>query len=315
MDYRCSVPVSEEIVIANLSKKLSKKYQKFKKQRKADLDPLTRYCPKENCGAEIIADSLHVESVWCPKCETQVCFKCSDEWHGPEVTCEVALDKQLDDLDKRNKDCVSFCPVCRTRIQKPDKDIYATRGKSKKLITSKESNQMTCTFCKYQFCWVCGESATTEEKHFGIWRDCGTKENDASARPGDHLLRTKSDKRKAIAWMAFKIFVYVVFMPVWGLFLFPVMNVKSSWEGSRNSSMPCRLTLCFFALLIGIIFSPHCLAGVIIVHTFVALYCIFYAIFYVLTCYHFWKKKPESKEVMARRNKEQAEANVKRLRI
>ena len=45
---------------------------------------------------------------------------------------------------------------------------------------------MTCAFCKYEFCWACGGSATNEEDHFR-GRGCGVGMMDEKVKPGDHL--------------------------------------------------------------------------------------------------------------------------------
>lgn len=47
---------------------------------------------------------------------------------------------------------------------------------------------MTCAFCKYEFCWACGESATTEERHFELGRGCGVAMMDETAKPNSHSI-------------------------------------------------------------------------------------------------------------------------------
>ena len=51
---------------------------------------------------------------------------------------------------------------------------------------------MTCAFCKYEFCWACGGSATNEEDHFR-GRGCGVGMMDEKVKPGDHLKLKKLD--------------------------------------------------------------------------------------------------------------------------
>lgn len=50
---------------------------------------------------------------------------------------------------------------------------------------------MTCGFCKYEFCWACGTSATSAENHFGSGRGCGVGMMEANIKPGDHLKKRK----------------------------------------------------------------------------------------------------------------------------
>ena len=51
-------------------------------------------------------EAIVVKKLECPKCKTWVCFDCKDEWHGEEVTCEQALNKQLAGWAEENKDNV-----------------------------------------------------------------------------------------------------------------------------------------------------------------------------------------------------------------
>ena len=91
-------------------------------------------------------------------------------WHGELITCEEALNRQLEGWAEENAGNISFCPMCRTRIEK-----------------NKGCNHMTCAFCKYEFCWSCGASATNAERHFDIGRGCGVQVMDDKIKPGDHL--------------------------------------------------------------------------------------------------------------------------------
>ena len=70
----------------------------------------------------------------CPICGTSICFQCKEEWH--KGTCEEAMRKMLPEN-------ISFCPMCRTRIEK-------TEG----------CNLMVCRYCEFKFCWNCRQGAT-----------------------------------------------------------------------------------------------------------------------------------------------------------
>ena len=122
-----------------------------------------------------------VKKLQCLKCKTWVCFNCREEWHGENITCKENLNKQLAGWAEENKDKVSFCPMCRTRIEK-----------------NKGCNHMTCAFCKYEFCWACGASATNAENHFGLDRGCGVNKMNEDVKPGvyTHLYLKKQQKRK-----------------------------------------------------------------------------------------------------------------------
>ena len=93
----------------------------------------------------------------CNKCSTEFCFQCKDNWHGEE-TCEEAMKKQLAGWADENKDNVSLCPMCKTRIEK-----------------NAGCNHMTCGFCNYEFCWACGKSASSADNHWSAYggNGCG----------------------------------------------------------------------------------------------------------------------------------------------
>ena len=72
---------------------LVSKYDRFKDQKSLDADPLVRWCPKPGCLTHIKAANKDSGKLTCPKCSTNVCFKCRDEWHGDKVSCEEAMKK------------------------------------------------------------------------------------------------------------------------------------------------------------------------------------------------------------------------------
>ena len=97
---------------------LLEKFTRFKAKKDLESDPLVRYCPKLGCEEHMRGENQDVVKLQCPKCETEVCFKCREEWHGTEVSCADAMDKDLQVWVDQNKNDVSFCPMCRTRIEK-----------------------------------------------------------------------------------------------------------------------------------------------------------------------------------------------------
>ena len=214
LDYECLRPVSEkqlEQILTVCDKlELMEKYRRFKASKNLDLDPLVRFCPKPDCGQHMRGEE-GAQKLQCPKCSTWICFKCRDEWHGDDVTCEEAMNKQLAGWAEENKDNVSFCPMCRTKIEK-----------------NLGCNHMTCGFCKYEFCWSCGASATNAERHFDSGRGCGVKKMDDRVKPGDHLKITKTSKCKEQSWKIGKIVLVVIFFPIVLVFYMPYTQTKKS---------------------------------------------------------------------------------------
>ena len=116
------------------------------------------------------AENDQATKLTCPKCSTEICFKCRNNWHG-DISCEDALKEQFSGWAKENqfiKDNISFCPMCRTKIEK-----------------NAGCNHMTCQVCKYEFCWACGASASNAENHFDPYnpKSCGVKMMDETVKP------------------------------------------------------------------------------------------------------------------------------------
>ena len=82
------------------------------------------------------APDMKVTKLQCPLCDTFVCFSCREEWHD-EPSCEAAFIKKLGIQDQSKR--ISFCPMCKLKIQK-----------------NEGCNHMTCGVCKYEWCWICG---------------------------------------------------------------------------------------------------------------------------------------------------------------
>jgi E3 ubiquitin-protein ligase RNF19A len=54
------------------------------------------------------------------------------------------MEKKFEGWAKGNID-ISYCPKCRTRVEKVE-----------------GCNHMTCYFCSFQWCWICGGTYTPD---------------------------------------------------------------------------------------------------------------------------------------------------------
>ena len=99
---------------------------------------------------------------------------------------------------------------------------------------------MTCVFCKYQFCWACGQSAVVGDDHFGaLGNGCGVAMMDENIKPGDHLLikKDKCSRCKRIGLQALKILVFIIFYPLILVFYLPFTMAKETFYKNRRD--PC----------------------------------------------------------------------------
>ena len=131
------------------------KYIMFKEKKLLESDPLVRWCPNRSCGKSMKAKSFDQRKMTCESCQTSVCFRCKEEWHGYFTSCEQAMEANFQGWagDRYN---ISFCPMCRTKIEK-----------------NEGCNHMTCAFCQYEFCWLCGGDASSESNHWAPGHGCG----------------------------------------------------------------------------------------------------------------------------------------------
>ena len=145
---------------------LLEKLQRWRARNTDNSNRLFRHCTKPDCHGSMIATNDMVKVVECPICATKVCFKCRDT-HHPGKTCQQNLEKLYKKSYGLRKN-VSFCPLCRTKIEKIE-----------------GCNHMTCGFCQFEFCWICHREATADSDHWSPFslNGCGVSQLDSRMSP------------------------------------------------------------------------------------------------------------------------------------
>ena len=198
------------------------------------------------------AENSDVKFLTCPTCGTEVCFNCRNTWHGENVSCKDALQGDLEEWVTKNKDNVSFCPCCKTRIEK-----------------NMGCNHMTCGFCSYEFCWACGGSASHADRHFS-GNGCGVEMMDTTVKPGDHLRRFSGlqgikNKIKNFFAVLCGLITLVILYPLWLVFFAPIMMCVIGSEATRSSPLCGKLITILLMFMLGLIldicFIPLALCG------------------------------------------------------
>jgi len=116
------------------------KFQKFLKQAKYSKNPSYRHCIKPNC--EFFAKKPFFGNKLQCACGQTMCFKCKKEWHE-KLDCNQVYDKEKNEQAFQNYQKqmgLKSCPKCQIIMNKYD-----------------GCNHITCTKCKYEFCWICFE--------------------------------------------------------------------------------------------------------------------------------------------------------------
>ena len=134
-EHKCEQILTEDFIMKHIknNKKLVEKYQKFKNRAIILQDPNKKMCPEPNCES-YLEKKLRTKYVKCKKGH-YYCFECLKPPHGKE-TCETILEKDFL-LWKKDK-VIKKCPKCK---------IYTEKNEG--------CNHMTCTSCKFQWCWLC----------------------------------------------------------------------------------------------------------------------------------------------------------------
>jgi len=173
----CKELITEEEV-ERAAPDLLPKFETYQLRSFVETYGMTRWCPGPGCeqvavapgSGGVFADAGGVAS--CNKCETCFCLKCGEEPHAP-VTCkDLAMwqEKCRNESETANWILANTkpCPKCSSRIEK-----------------NQGCNHMTCSGCRYEFCWICMGNWTEHGANTGGYYKCnkfdvGNEGNDQS---------------------------------------------------------------------------------------------------------------------------------------
>lgn len=110
------------------------KYIRFRENIEVSQNKKLRWCPAPNCG-RFVEKKTRNPHVVC-ECGFHMCFGCGEAWHSGE-SCAKNYERLYSKWASHKK--IQRCPHCKIRIEK-----------------NEGCNHMTCSFCHYQWCWICG---------------------------------------------------------------------------------------------------------------------------------------------------------------
>jgi hypothetical protein len=135
VEHKCTTIIPESFIMSHIKNdtKLVDKYYKFKKRAEIINDPNKKICPNPDCDSYLQKSNI-TNYV---KCENghEYCFECLNRPHG-NILCDKYIEEEFMDWKKDKR--VKRCPRCK---------IYTEKNEG--------CNHMTCTSCKYQWCWLC----------------------------------------------------------------------------------------------------------------------------------------------------------------
>jgi ariadne-1 len=160
---------------------LLRKYSKIILDQFVSITKVLRWCPAPGCERIIMAGA-GVVNVRCGPggCGANFCFRCGEEAHAPSSCSELVLwtEKCQNESETANWILANTkrCPKCTTRIEK-----------------NQGCNHMTCSQCKYEFCWTCMGNWTDHGANTGGYYKCNKFDPAASTDPDDATGRAKRE--------------------------------------------------------------------------------------------------------------------------
>jgi ariadne-1 len=157
----CNELVTEEEV-KQAAPDLLPKFESYQLRSFVETYGMTRWCPGAGCEQVAVARGATADGggiAHCEKCTTSFCLKCGEEPHAP-VTCrDLTLwqDKCRNESETANWILANTkpCPKCHRRIEK-----------------NQGCNHMTCSGCKFEFCWICMGDWTQHGANTGGYYKC-----------------------------------------------------------------------------------------------------------------------------------------------
>jgi len=148
-DVGCKRPLTEQEITSRIPEDGVAKYEKFAEAARLALDPNARWCPTPN-RETVMFGSNGKPRLKCPKCAFELCFKCSEPWHGRR-SCEKNGEDVMSAYKRQNN--VKLCPSCRVPTER-----------------SEGCNHMTCSRCRHEWCWMCrGKYSSIHYNPFNIF--------------------------------------------------------------------------------------------------------------------------------------------------
>jgi len=205
MQSKCNHILEEKFIKTILDKDeaLQEKYDKFLKRKKLmDSNKKIKFCPFPDCDG--YAEKKFKKYVKCNNGH-EFCFECGAAPHGLKP-CSKIIDKGFEEW--KSHTLVKRCPNCKFWTEK-----------------NEGCNHMTCSQCRFQWCWVCEKECVAGHYEFGPCKGLHFERvnNDEDAK---RLMRENCDCCCVIEWLITNFIYLLIYFFMMPCFYLAVLGFK-----------------------------------------------------------------------------------------
>ena len=205
MQSKCNFILEEKFIKAILDQDvdLQQKYDKFLNRKKLmDSNKKIKFCPFPDCDG--YAEKKFKKYVKCNNGH-EFCFECGAAPHGLKA-CSKIIDEGFEEW--KSHTLVKRCPNCKFWTEK-----------------NEGCNHMTCSQCRFQWCWVCEKECVAGHYEFGPCKGLHFERvnNDEDAK---RLMRENCDCCCVIGWMITNFIYLLIYLFMMPCFYLAVLGFK-----------------------------------------------------------------------------------------
>ena len=227
MQNKCNFILQEKFITSIIEgdNVLLEKYNKFLSRKKLmESNKKIKFCPFPDCDG--FAEKKFKKYVKCNNGH-EFCFECGAEPHGMKP-CSKVIDAGFEEW--KSHTLVKRCPNCKFWTEK-----------------NEGCNHMTCSQCKFQWCWVCEKECVAGHYDFGRCKGLHFEkvDNDEDAK---RLMRENCDCCCVIGWIITNFVYLLIYLFMMPCFYLAVLGFKYLDEYNNCASIVfyCMSFLPFF---------------------------------------------------------------------
>ena len=210
MEHKCGYILEEKFVksIIGEDATLLEKYEKFLTRKKLmDSNKKIKFCPIPDCDG--YAEKKKSKYVTC-NFGHEFCFECGQQPHGKKK-CAKVIDEGFEEW--KSHTLVKRCPYCKFWTEK-----------------NEGCNHMTCSQCKYQWCWICEKECVIGHYNFGPCKGMHF-ESARSKELAQQNIKYNCDLSCIFSWLLknfIYLLIYFLMMPCFYLAVLGIKHLKDA---------------------------------------------------------------------------------------